>query len=178
MIRLFTGLAIPEDVAAGLAALRGGLPGARWIEPSDYHLTLQFIGVVEEHLAVEIDQQLARTHKPPVEVILDNLTVFGGSKPHAVVVAARATPSLLDLQASQGRILNRLGLDLERRKFSPHVTIARLRSTQPGTLAEFIDGRSYFRPRTFVANEFVLFSSARSTGGGPYMREALYPLNA
>ena len=64
MMRLFTGLEIPADIAEGLASLRGGLPGARWIDPENYHLTLRFIGEVDEfrksfnHRATEPEREL------------------------------------------------------------------------------------------------------------------------
>ena len=48
MPRLFTGVELPPDIGQALASLRGGLPGARWIDPENYHLTLRFIGDVDD----------------------------------------------------------------------------------------------------------------------------------
>ena len=59
MPRLFTGLEIPPLVAQTLATMRGGLPGARWIDPENYHLTLRFLGEVPGHRAEELDLALA-----------------------------------------------------------------------------------------------------------------------
>ena len=58
MPRLFTGVEIPSDVGQALATLRGGLPGARWIDPENYHLTLRFIGDVDNRTADEIVDRL------------------------------------------------------------------------------------------------------------------------
>src|SRR5260370_467044 len=60
MPRLFTGLEIPSDVAQSLAVLRGGLPGARWIDPENYHVTLRFIGDVDDVIAHEVASLLGR----------------------------------------------------------------------------------------------------------------------
>ena len=55
MPRLFTGVEIPPEVAQALSTLRGGLPGARWIDPENYHVTLRFIGDVDDDIAHEVD---------------------------------------------------------------------------------------------------------------------------
>ena len=54
MPRLFTGLEIPAEIGQTLSSLRGGLPGARWVDPDDYHLTLRFIGDIDGVTANEI----------------------------------------------------------------------------------------------------------------------------
>ena len=85
MPRLFTGLEIPADVAQSLAMLRGGLPGARWIDPENYHLTLRFIGDVDDALAHEVASLLGRVRREPFELRFEDLKSFGGRKPRAVV---------------------------------------------------------------------------------------------
>ena len=54
MPRLFTGLEIPQEIGQSLSSLRGGLPGARWIDPENYHVTLRFIGDIDDYIADEI----------------------------------------------------------------------------------------------------------------------------
>jgi 2'-5' RNA ligase len=124
MPRLFTGLEIPQSVAQSLAMMRGGLPGARWIDAENYHLTLRFIGDIDDALAREIAGVLARVHRRPFELRLDGLTSFGGRKPRALVAAAAPVPPLMELQAEHDRLLQRLGLEPEGRKYTPHVTLA------------------------------------------------------
>src|SRR3954467_6538772 len=99
MPRLFTGLEIPRDIADALAMLRGGLPGARWIDPENYHLTLRFIGDIDDGLAREIAFMLAGVKRTGFELRLDGLTSFGGRKPRAIVATAAPTPQLIELQA-------------------------------------------------------------------------------
>jgi 2'-5' RNA ligase len=175
MPRLFTGIEIPSDLAARLAVLRGGLPGARWIEPEDYHLTLSFIGDIDEGLAGEAHDELSRVQSAPPSIRLTSLSAFGGDKPRAIVAEAECGPELAALQASQERALRRIGTPVDRRKFAPHVTIARLRSVPAFSVAQYLESRA-LAPAAFVAQRFVLYSSRPSRGGGPYVVEAAYPL--
>src|SRR6516165_12836770 len=97
MPRLFTGLEIPRHVAESLAMMRGGLPGARWIDPENYHLTLRFIGDIDDALAHEIVGMLGRVHRQAFDLRLDGLTSFGGRKPRAVVAAVAPVAPLMEL---------------------------------------------------------------------------------
>ncbi len=124
MPRLFTGLEIPPLVAQSLSMMRGGLPGARWIDPENYHLTLRFIGDIDDALAHEIAGVL----------------------------------------------------EPEGRKYTPHVTLARLRDTSSWQVADYLGARGHYRSAPFQVSRFVLFSSRSSVGGGPYIVEADYPL--
>lgn len=175
MPRLFTALEVPSDIAEDLAAMRGGLFGARWLETESYHLTLRFIGDIDEWTAREIDYELGRVRRPPITVTLDGLSAFGGDKPRAIVAKARPSTLLVDLQAEQERVVRRVGVPAEPRKFTPHVTIARLRGVTPMAVADYLGARG-FLTRQFTAERVVLFSSRDSVGGGPYMVEATYPL--
>jgi 2'-5' RNA ligase len=178
MPRLFTGLEIPPMVAQSLAMMRGGLPGARWIDPENYHLTLRFIGDIDDALAREIAGVLGRVHRRPFELRLDGLTSFGGRKPRAVVAVVTPVAPLMELQAEHDRLLQRLGLEPEGRKYTPHVSLARLRDSSIHQVADYLAARGHYRSQSFEASRFVLFSSRASVGGGPYIVEAAYPLAA
>ena len=99
MPRLFTGLEIPPDVGQALSSLRGGLPGARWIDPENYHLTLRFIGDVDDTIAHEVADLLYKVKRNAFELRFDGVTSFGGRKPRAVVAAVTPTQALLEVQA-------------------------------------------------------------------------------
>lgn len=175
MPRLFTGVEIPPDVGQALATLRGGLPGARWIDPENYHLTLRFIGDVDDDVAHEVASMLGRVKRGPFDLHMDGLTSFGGRKPRAVVASVAPAQALLDIQAEHERLMQRIGLEPEGRKFTPHVTLARLRESSSQQVAEYLSARGYFRTSPFQVSRFVLFSSRASVGGGPYVVEASYP---
>jgi 2'-5' RNA ligase len=178
MPRLFTGLEIPDDVRASLSMLRGGLPGARWIDPENYHLTLRFIGDVDDVVAREVMLVLGRVRRSGFELRLDGVSSFGGRKPRAVVATVASSPAVMELQAEHERLMQRIGIEPEGRKFTPHVTLARLRDSSSHDVAEYLSGRGGFRSAPFEVSNFVLFSSRASVGGGPYVVEAAYPLAA
>jgi 2'-5' RNA ligase len=177
MPRLFTGVEIPSDIGQALGMLRGGLPGARWITPENYHLTLRFIGDVDDVIAHDVASMLGRVRRGAFDLHLEGLTSFGGRKPRAVVATIAAAQPLLEVQAEQERLMQRIGLEPEGRKYLPHVTLARLRTSSNRDVAEYLSARGLFRTAAFRVSRFVLFSSRASVGGGPYVVEASYPLS-
>ena len=178
MLRIFTGLEIPAEIGQTLSLLRGGLPGARWIDPENYHLTLRFIGDVDSIVAREVASMLDQVKRTSFELRFDGLSSFGGRKPRAVVAAVAPVQALLDLQAEHERLLRRIGLEPEGRKYIPHVTLARLRESSSRQVADYLAGRGLFRSPPFAVDRFVMFSSRASVGGGPYVIEAAFPLGA
>jgi 2'-5' RNA ligase len=176
MPRLFTALEIPRDAALSLSLLRGGLPGARWIDVENYHITLRFIGDVEGHVADEIADALDRVHRSAFPISLSGVGAFGSKKPHAIWAGVKASPDLAALQAEIERICQRLGLPSDPRKFMPHVTLARLRNTAPVDVASYLSARGNFSTAPFRVGRFVLMSSRDSIGGGPYVIEEAWPL--
>lgn len=179
MPRLFTGLEIPADVAFALSLKRGGLGGARWIDTENYHITLRFIGDVDGRVADEVSDGLDRlANSLAFDVRLSHLGAFGGDKPRALYAAVEINQALMQLQSAQERVLQRIGLEPEGRKFTPHVTLARLRGTSALEVADFIAMAGRFEPLSFPIGRFVLFSSRDSVGGGPYLVEQAYPLAA
>jgi 2'-5' RNA ligase len=176
MPRLFTGLEIPSEIVQELSAIRGGLPGARWVEPENYHVTLRFIGDVDDAVAREIGSVLGQVRRNAFEIALDGLRAFGGRKPRAVVALVPTLRPLMELQAEHERLMQRVGLEPEGRKYTPHVTLARLRDSSNRQVADYLATRSPFRTLPFPVPRFVLYSARASVGGGPYVVEAAYPL--
>src|SRR5436853_6337135 len=115
MPRIFTGLEIPTQVAQTLSMLRGGLQGARWIDPENYHLTLRFIGDVDDVTAHEIASLLGRVRRRPLELRFDALSSFGGRRPRAVIATLTQTTALTQLQSEHERLMPRVGLEPEAR---------------------------------------------------------------
>ena len=176
MPRLFTALEIPTSVAMQLTLLQGGLPGARWIDRENFHITLRYIGDVERPLAHELAQAMERVKAEPFQLQLMDLDVFGGSKPHSLFAGVAASSDLMTLQSEQERICQRLGLEPEGRKYKPHVTIARLRGAKVPDIANYLSMRGGFQSAVFDVARFVLLSSRDSVGGGPYRVEDHFQL--
>jgi 2'-5' RNA ligase len=176
MPRLFTGLELPDGVVGQLALMRGGVVGARWLEPDDYHITLRFIGDVDGGVPRDIAETLSDIRRPKALVRFEGLSWFGGAKPRAIVAKVKADPALVDLQAEQERRLRRIGIEPETRKYTPHVTLARLRGRGQAAVANYLAERGALIAESFTAERFVLYSAREGSGGGPYVVEAAYPL--
>ncbi|KRA00414.1 2'-5' RNA ligase [Mesorhizobium sp. Root157] len=177
MPRLFTALEIPRDAALSLSLLRGGLPGARWVDVENYHITLRFIGDVGGHVADDIANELDRVRRPSFTLALSGVGAFGQKKPHAVWAGVAASPDLSALQGEIDRICQRIGISADPRKFMPHVTLARLRNSSPIEVATYLSARGNFAATPFRVGRFVLMSSRDSVGGGPYVVEEAWPLS-
>ncbi|WP_298357283.1 RNA 2',3'-cyclic phosphodiesterase [Rhodoblastus sp.] len=181
MPRLFSAFEIPPDIAAQLAFFRGGLHGARWIDPPDYHFTLRFFGDVDARVAQNLAADLAETASfsgaMPLRLELDEIGVFGGRSPRTLYARVKSDPLLTRLQTAHEAIARRNGLAPEPRKFAPHVTLARLRGVSAGAVGVWLAERAFPLSLAFEANRFVLYSSRDSVGGGPYRIEAAYPFS-
>ena len=176
MPRLFVGLEIPSDIAFALSLKRGGLPGARWIDREKYHITLRFIGDVDERTADDVVDTLYHIDRPPFEISLGNLDMFASRKPHSLWASVSPSIPLMALQSEIERQMRRIALAPDSRKFTPHVTIARLKGTGFDDAARYLNQRGeYFSP-LFQVSRFVLLSSRSATGGGQYRIEEAFDL--
>lgn len=176
MLRLFTGIEIPSGIAQHLAMIREDLPGARWIDPGDFHITLRFAGDIDYRTADELAETLAQIRAPAMTLQLQGIGLFGGNQPRALWADLKHLPALFDLQRRHERAARQSGLLPDSRKYTPHVTIARLRGTRPGAVARFLEAHGAFTTQPFPVKRFVLFSSRPGHGGGPYVVEESYPL--
>jgi len=157
--------------------LRGGISGARWIDAENYHITLRFIGDIDERMASEIVDVLGEIRRPSFPVTLEALSWFGADRPRAIVARIKRSSALVELQGELEHRLRRVGLAPETRNFSPHVTLARLRAVSPMAVADYLGARGGFAAPAFEAAGFALYSSRDSVGGGPYVVEVDYPLH-
>jgi len=176
MPRLFTGLEIPRDVGFELSLMRGGVRGARWIEPEAFHITLRFIGDVTDGVAHDIAYALETVSVPAFAIRLKGVGAFGGRKPRVLYAGLAGCPELVRLQAAHERLLQRLGLAAEGRKYCPHVTLARLAAADAANVQAYVSAHSLYTSRPIEVARFVLFSSRPSRGGGPYAVEESYRL--
>lgn len=177
MIRLFVALELPETVRTRLALLGGGVPGAKWQREDQMHLTVRFIGEVDEGVARDIDEALATVRAPAFTLELSGVGDFGGREPHALWAGVRANDTLMHLEKKVESALVRVGVDPETRKYTPHVTLARLRNAPRVKVAEFIAHHSLFSSGPILIDRFALYSSLLGSGGSMYRVESTYPLS-
>ncbi len=177
MLRLFVGLELPDGVIARLNIMCAGVPGATWVEPANMHITLRFIGEVEEHVAEEIDAALARIEAKAFSLELSGVGTFGeGTKARALWAAVTPSPELSHLHAKVESAVVRAGVPPEGRKFTPHVTLARLDHTPPARLHTFVEGNGLFQAGPFTVDHLTLFESRLGIGSPVYTPLADYPL--
>lgn len=175
MIRLFTALEVPDEIAEKLVPLQQGIDGARWIERPDFHITLRFAGDIPEDMADEFAAALEDIPVAPFEVELEGLGEFGGARPHTLYAGVKPSEPLRILQGRHENAARRAGLKPETRNFTPHVTIARLGRVGTDEVYSFIRAHSPFAAPAFTVEQFTLFSAKGATGGGPYVIERRYP---
>ena len=177
MIRLFVGLDLPGSLRERLTTLVGGLPGARWVPAENYHLTLRFIGEVPSWRAEEVDHALGVLRARGFELTLAGLGVFEkAGRSSALWVGAERNPSLDHLRSKIETALQRAGLEPERRRFNPHVTLARVDAVAQERLASYVQAHNLFRADPLPVEHFTLFSSRLGKEASVYTAEAEYEL--
>jgi 2'-5' RNA ligase len=177
MLRLFVGIEFPPELKLRLSLLEAGIPGARWVDPGNFHLTLRFIGEVGEDIAADIDEALWRIRARRFTLQLAGTGVFGGNRPHALWVGVERDSELLALRDKIEQSLIRIGLEPEGRKFAPHVTLARLRDPEIAGLRDFLAANAQFRAAPLPVEQFSLIASYPTKSGSIYEDQADYPLS-
>lgn len=177
-MRLFVGLTLPDDVTRALTGVQGGVPGARWVAPENLHITLRFIGETDGGLAAEIDAALAEIRAPGFTVSLDGVGQFGHGR-HLRAVWAGVTPvePVAFLAAKVEAALVQAGVEPEGRKFTPHVTLARLKHAAEGRVAHWLETNAAFRAGPVTVDHFVLYRSHLGKEAAHYEVLAEYPLD-
>jgi 2'-5' RNA ligase len=177
-MRLFIAITLPNHQRARLAALAKGLPGARWISQDNLHLTLRFLGELDGGDATDVDVALAQIRMPGFSLALEGISHFGaGRKLRALWAGVRPNPALMRLQAKIEQAVIRAGQPPDKRKFKPHITLARFKSNPGGAkLQAYLAEHALFRAKPFDVERFTLYSSFLSSSGAIYRPEANYPL--
>lgn len=176
MIRLFVAIPIPEEIAEEVDRLCDGLPGVRWTDMDDFHLTLRFIGEVDEPTFCDIGEALAGVSMEPFEMRLRGIGHFPPrGHPHTLWVGVEDPEPVVRLRRRIERVLEDVGIGPERRRFVPHVTIGRVREPLPEhRFGRFLQRTSLFRSSPFPVSGFTLFSSQLRREGALHIVEAEY----
>jgi 2'-5' RNA ligase len=175
MVRLFVGLALPDRHRQHLRMLGGGIEGARWVAAANLHLTLRFIGEVDEDVAEDLATALQPVAIEPFELKIKGMGVFG-HPPHALWAGVEDAPkgALGALAASVESVLVREGLAPEHRNFTPHITLARFRKANEARIARFLEEGAGLALEPFRVSGFSLFQSHLRPEGAEYERIVEY----
>ena len=176
-MRLFVGVPLPAAVRESLAGLCSGVPGARWVDTGTIHITLRFIGEVDAIEAEDIDAALSDLRQPAFELALRGVGCFAsGRKVRAVWAGVARSDGLAHLRDKVESAIVRAGFEPERRKFRPHVTLARLRNTTSARVGPYLETHNAFAAGPFPVDRFDLLRSYLSHAGARYQTIADYPL--
>ena len=177
MIRSFLAISLPDDVSDALMDVQDNVRNARWVEQDTLHLTLAFLGDCTPSHLTELDAELGRIRIEPFEVTLSGVGAFGGGKPHTLYAGMAESEPLLRLQAKLARVIREMEIPVERRKYHPHVTLARCGGgVIPAQALHWVAHHARLSLAPFTVYGFGLFRSDLGTGAPVYTEMVNYPL--
>ena len=185
-LRLFVACELPDDVRRALGGLQDDLRQLipvrlRWVRPESVHVTLKFLGEVEETRVDAITSALATAVEPfELRLRLAKLGGFGGARLRVVWVGLDG--DVAPLASLAGRVegaLTPLGFPPERRPFAAHLTLARVPDQaspeERRELASLIERHRFEPLPSMILTEVHLVRSVLRPGGSVYSRIASYP---
>ena len=176
MHRLFVAIRPPQVLIEELMRLMGGISGARWQTREQLHLTLRFIGEVGPHQADDIHAILGSVRQPAFEIALAGLGSFERrGQPEVVWAGVAPHDPLKALHRKVDQAIVRAGLEPERRVYSPHITLARLKRGS-GPVRAFLE-QPVARMAPFPVDSFGLYESQLTPEGAVYSLIERYPLH-
>ncbi len=177
MDRLFVAVELPATLRQELGSLCFGVPGARWVEPGQIHLTLRFMGEVPGDVARDLRESLTAVRAPAFAMRLAGIGVFPPrGEPRVLWVGVEANDALARLRKKVETTLVRAGLEPEGRKWTPHITLARLRQSPADRLGRFVAGNGLYKSEAFEVDHFTLFRSELTPKGAVHIPLESYRL--
>lgn len=177
MTRAFVGIGIPDHVTALLEPVQDRLPMGRIVPPENLHLTLCFLGNVSDPALEAVHEGLLALHPPAVDVTLSGLDWIGGAHPRAIVAGVAPNDRLKALNRAVLGACRGAGVVVERRRFVPHVTLARLGKARASAALNDVVLQHRLTPfGTFRAPGFTLYQSDLRPDGAVYTPLASYAL--
>ena len=177
MIRTFIAVPVPPTVRYILHSMGRGIPGSRPVPEDQIHLTLRFIGEVEGSQFKDIKESLAEVNLPTFNMGIQGVGHFPPrGKPKVIWAGVTSEDNLQTLRNRVEKQLAACDIAPENRKFSPHITLARLRESSLKRVGEFLSGNSFLQIDEFPVEEFQLFSSKLTGKGAIHTLEESYPL--
>lgn len=176
MHRLFVALRPPPSIRAQLLGLMNGVPGARWQDDDQLHLTLRFIGEVDRPQAEDIAAALAGIDRPRPTIALHGVGSFDHKgHVHSLWAGIRPDEALRLLHDRVERALLRVGVPADPRAFKPHITVARL-NRRAGPIQPFLVRNASLTGSPAMLDAFILYESRLGNEGSSYQAVARYAL--
>ncbi len=170
----FIALDLPLDVREELMLIASGVPGASWVDEDQLHLTLRYLGEIDGAVLRDLQGALARLEPEPFELRLQGIGFFPPrGEPEVLWVGVDKCPELHELRQRVDTLATRMGVKPDRRRFAPHVTLARLKDAPDSRLARFAVEHALFKSRVFSPRSLSLYASHRRPTGAEYRRLAM-----
>jgi 2'-5' RNA ligase len=177
MLRLFVAVDIPEDIRTLVCGMGATIPGSRAVPTEQLHLTLKFLGDMESGMLLDIRQALAVIAHEPFSMSLKTVGHFPPrGNPRVLWVGIHPVQEVVSLRNKVEKALSDIGIEREKRKFSPHVTLARLKDSPIQRVSQFLAGNSLFETPSFRIDEFQLYSSTLTPRGAIHTIQESFPL--
>jgi len=177
-MRLFIAIELPYHYKEALGELRTPtIPGARWVAPEQIPLTLAFLGEVDEETSKRLIARLAKIKAAGFELCLTGTGCFPDRRrPRVVWVGVKPEPGLTQLAEMVRETVLDCGIPQEERPFSPHLTLARLKTPASRELGVFLDQHMSVDLPPFPVKQFILFQSKLSQQGAVHIPLRNFPL--
>ncbi len=177
-MRVFAAIKPPPSIIRKLVLLQKGVEDARWSDPDKLHITLGFFGDVANEKIEILDYELVQHGRTGFDVALSGAGHFGNKEPHAIWIGVDMSKDLRGLYKHCRRAARHAKIEMESRKFMPHVTLAYLKDGTPHAhIIAFEKRLAEFKLGPFLVDQFFLISShQRKSGSNLYRVEASYPL--
>jgi 2'-5' RNA ligase len=157
---------LPDPVQRAVATLCHGLPGVRWLPPEQLHLTIRFIGEVDDARLAAIRQGLTGTLPAPFACRLQGVGRFPArGSPRVIWVGVQAEAGLMCLAETVEARLQALGISPEERPFSPHITLTRLKDLHRATVNAYLADHAQFHSEWFTVRAYHLYASLLTPKG-------------
>lgn len=175
MIRLFIAITIPDHIKLYLRGMGKSIPQAKEVVDSQLHLTMKFIGEVEGSLVLDIEERLADVNFSSFSIGLKGVGIFPPrGNPRVVWAGVQEEGELTNLRNDIERILAEIGIPRGKKKFTPHITLARLKKGSRSNLQNFLMDNSLFATPSFTVTEFALYSSNLTSKGATHTCRRIY----
>ena len=177
MPRMFVGLMLPEPLEDELWPMQDGVPGARWMEPGQHHVTLLFLGDVPVNALDALDARLRAVLSPPMTLQLRGVGHFPPrGAPRTLWLGVEKDAALTTLHRRIAEIARSLHVPADLRAYAPHVSLARLHQSPPHRVAEWEATWNRQRTEPWLVTSFELVRSLPGPSGSDYQVEQSYAL--
>ena len=175
MHRLFIAIRPPADIRARLLSVMGGVPGARWQDDDQLHLTLRFVGETDPRRADDLAAALATIRFAPFPIALSGVGQFDRrGRIDALWASVQPRDALTQLHRKIDRACVDVGFPGDQRAYLPHITLARF-SRSGSVIDSFLSHNAALSSPPFLIDSFILFESHLTQAGARYDVAAVYP---